>query len=237
MTAALKSVFTDLLGISEPVLNIEEFSWAHQLTESVKHSPDLGWLEQFDFQLLFCVDDTQSNFPLHPLIQDSARICTAYTQREFNFWEHHVGNDRIPIPMESTGPSVIRYFPPSLKVKGELHAIRPYQFKDLDNYKSNRVQFLRKRMKLIVPYREFKSIKNVSVDGSPLPYTLQGKKTYLSGEKVHLIKAWMYVGHPDYWNDLFDGGYSQFKTVAHHESRRAWLKEYYSYSKRTNEGS
>lgn len=233
MKNALRMVFPKLFG-TPSLPSDHEVNW---LNMSVAHSPDLGYLEQFEFQLLFCPDETQRGFPAHPLIEDSAFLCTAYTQKHFNYWQQR---DGLPIPMLATNPTLTKLFPPSLKVKGELHAIRPYQFKELDNYKDNRVQFIRKRVSLIVPYREVLDLPEPTepnvIDGvvQPLPLALMGKKGVLSPyEKVHIVKAWMYTGNPAYWDDLFDAGYSShiFKAVRTVESRRPWLKEYYTYPK------
>lgn len=215
-----------------------EVAW---MTEDVSHSPDLGYLEQFEFQLLFSPDETQRGFEKYSLIEDSAFVCTAYTQSNFNFWEERVRTKvGTPIPMLATQPTFGNIFPPSLKIKGEVHAIRPYQFKNLDNHKENRVQFLRKRVRLVVPYREVLNLPEPTepsvIDGivQPLPLALMGKQGVLSPyEKVHLIKAWMYVGNPAYWDDILDAGFNShaFKAVRDHQSRRPWLERYYSYSR------
>lgn len=230
-------VFPKLFGPSNFLPSLHEVNW---LTESVIHSPDLSKLEQYEFQLLFCPDDTQRGYPQYPLIEDSAFVCTGYTQKMFNYWQQRDGS--LPIPMEAgDNPIRSRFFPPPLKVKGELHAIRPYQFRDLDNYKDNLIQFERKRVRLLIPYREVLNLPEPSNgntrDGivQPLPLQLMGKQGVLSPyEKVHTVKAWMYVGRPDYWSDILDAGFNShpFKPVQSHVSRRAWLKEYYSYPKR-----
>lgn len=231
MTAALRHAITELLGLS-PDDPLQKY---RSLSEASKHSPDLGWLEQFEFQLLFCPDETQRSLPAHPLIEDSAFICHGFSRNLYNYWEQRVGVERLPIPMPGT-PTLTRYFPPPLRLKGELHAVKPYQFRELDNYKENRYKFLRKRVKVLVPYRPILR-RNVDTMGRKLPRALQGDKIILGTEHVYELKAWMYVGNPKYWDDLLDAGWNGFKIVSHYPSRRGWLKEYYSYSKFINESS
>ncbi len=216
---ALAQVFPKLFG---PPLELQdEIAWVRQM---VQNTPDIGKLEQYEFQLLFSPDETQRGYPQYPLIEDSAFVCHGFTQKPYSFWQQR---DRQVIPMEAGPEHAIKYFPPPLKVKGEVHAIRPYQFIDLDNFKGNTVQYVRKRVKLIVPYREVVSEEYGEKD---LPLALQGKKGALSPEKVVLVRAWMYVGNPEYWDSVLNT--HTFKAVQTHKSRVAWRQEYYSYPKR-----
>src|SRR5689334_19285952 len=108
---------------------------ADWLTEQVRYTPDNGWLEQYQYQLLFCPDEIQTIFPKYSLIKESDFMANGFTAGEFNFWEQK--GDRLPVPMKSTGPTFGRIFPPSLRIKGEIHLVRTHQFKDLDTYKLN----------------------------------------------------------------------------------------------------
>ena len=226
------NTFSQLFGAGINFPSEHEARW---LTDRMRYSPDYGWLEQFEYQLLFCPDDTKTNHSHHCLIEDSSLVATAYTIHNFNYWCMEVGEDRVPIPMlTDQRHHTIRYFPPPLKIQGEIHAVRPYEFLGLDTYKLNTVQFHRKRVNLIVPYREVIQEDYVLADADDpreLPLCLQGKKGAMSPEKVYIIRAWMYVGMPEYWDKLLDAGFRGFKTVNHHESRRSWLKEYYVYPK------
>jgi hypothetical protein len=224
--------FASLFGDAINFPSVQEARW---LTDRMKYSPDYGWLEQFEYQLLFSPDDTKQNHSHHCLIEDSAFVATAYTTHSFNYWCMEAGEDRIPIPMQNDNPKhTIRYFPPPLKIQGEIHAVRPYEFLGLDTYKRNGVQFQRKRVNLILPYREIlqeEYIFDGPTDYRPLPMCLKGKKGALTPEKVYIIRAWMYIAMPEYWDNLLDGGFRGFKTVNYYESRRPWLKEYYVYRK------
>lgn len=224
---ALQQVFPKLFGTPN-LPSQHEVDW---LCDSVKYSPDLGKLEQYEFQLLFCPDETQRGYSQYPLIEDSAFVCHAFTQKLYNYWQQRDGQ---LIPLEASAPAVVKYFPPSLRIKGELHAVRPYQFRQLDIYKGNTVQYERKRVKLLVPYREVMKEDYIELGGKPLPPALQGKKGTLSPEQVAVVRAWMYVGRDEYWDSILSP--FNFKAVQHHTSRREWLKEYYSYPKREISG-
>lgn len=225
--------FSDVnaFGVSFP--SVHEARW---LTDQSRYSPDLGYLEQSEFQLLFSCDDTRVGYERYSLVSDSVTLGTAYTQETFSYWLQEFqtkdGVERIPIPMRQQNAPSIRYFPPALKVKGELIAVRPYQFQGLDDYKRNREQFRRQRVNVLVPYRTRVDEHGAALHGIEVPEALRGKGHIFDlPEKVHVIRAWMYVGIPGYWDNLFDAGFRGFKTVNYYESRRAWLKEYYDFPK------
>ena len=238
MGFAALNAFANLFGTGVKLPDYKEARW---ITNNCKCSPDLAWLEQHEFQLLFACDDTKHGHPHHCLIEESAFIATAYTTQKYNYWVQEAGKERTPIPMEAHDKApVVRYFPPSLKIKGELHIVRTPQFKELDNYKLNTIQFRRKRVNVLVPYRKLSKIKNVdeNIPIRPMARALQGNlHTYLSPEAVYVIRAWMYVGKPEYWDNVLDAGFRGVKPVNHYESERQWLKEYYDYPRQKLESS
>lgn len=221
---ALARVFPKLFGDASNLPSKHEVDW---LNQSVQYTPDNAKLEEYEFQLLFSPDETQRGYPQHSLIEDSVFMTHAFTHRLYNYWQQRDGQ---LIPLEASAPAAVKYFPPSLRIKGEVHAIRPYQFRELDTWKQNTIQYTRKRVKLIVPYRQVIVKDYYDTDGRELPLCLQGKKGVLSPVQLHVVKAWMYVGNDDYWDPLLNA--YNFTKVQHHESRQPWLKEYYSYPKR-----
>ena len=224
---ALAQVFPKLFGTP----NLPDKNEVDWLNQSVRYSPDLGKLEQYEYLLLFSPDETQRGYSQYPLIEDSAFVCHAFTQRLYNYWQQRDGQ---LIPLEASAPAAVKYFPPSLRIKGEINAIRPWQFRQLDTYKLNTVQYTRKRVKLLVPYREVIISDYYDEDGKELPLCLQGKKGAHGPELMQVVKAWMYVGKDDYWDPILSP--FNFHKVQTHESRRPWLKEYYSYPKREISG-
>lgn len=234
MAFLARNQFAQLFGRSINFPSVQEAKW---ITDSVRYSPDLGWLEQFEYQLLFCPDDTKSGGTRHSLISDSQFIATAYSANKFNYWYQETGDDRLPIPVMSPekATTMIRFFPPPLKVKGELRLVRTPQFRELDSYKRNTVQFRRKRVNVFIPYRELQFKLNTLADDEsspfrPLPRCLQQTHhAILSSERMSVIRCWMYVAMTEYWDQLLDGGFRGFKTVNYYESKRPWLQEYYDY--------
>lgn len=219
----LAKVFPKLFGAPN-LPDAKEVAW---VSEQVRYTPDNSKLEQYEFQLLFSPDETQRGYPKYNLIEDSVFMCHAFTQKTYNYWQQRDGQ---LIPLEATAPAAVKYFPPSLRIKGELHAIKPYQFRELDRWKQNTVQYTRQRVKLLIPYREVIKSPYRDETGRELPKCLQGKVGVTSPERVHIVRAWMYVGNDNYWDSLLSP--YNFHAVQHHESRRPWLKEYYSYPKR-----
>lgn len=233
---ALAKAFDALFG---PQINFPDQDLVKWLNEQARYSPDLGWLEQLEFALLFCPDDTKSGHSRFCLVEEGVHLCTAYTQQPYLFWEQRVGDERIPIPLRAPeGAKAMDFgelcaFPQPRKIQGELRLIRTHQFRGLDTYKRNTVQFRRKRINVITPYREKFNAEQRDVDGKPLPLALQGKKGVSGPEMVHIVRCYMYEARPEYWDDLIDAGFRGFKPVRHFQSsRRAWLKEgYYAYPK------
>lgn len=237
---ALTRVFPALFG---PDVNLPDQSLVKWLNEQAQYSPDLGWLEQMEFALLFCPDDTKMGHSRACLVEEGVHLCTAYTQNNYLFWEQIVGDERIPIPLRA--PEGAKFmdlgelarYPQPRKIQGELRLIRPHQFRGLDTYKRNTVQFRRKRINLIIPYREKFDAEQYDVDGRPLPPALQGKKGLHGPWTTYVARAYVYEALPEYWDELIDAGFRGFKPVRHFTSERAWLKHgYYAYPKEIKSG-
>lgn len=216
---------------------------AQWMTDSVKHSPDLGWLEKFEFQLLFTPDTNRSGCSHYDLVEDGAFMATGYTERTHEYWydervtgvkpDGSVAKEYIGVPVPVKRQSILRWAPPALRIKGEIHAIRPYQFQKLDEYKDNRHVFVRQRVNILVPYVKL-SNDNADFD-RPVPRALEGKGySFLTDEKVQVVRCWMYVANLNYWNDLFTAG-SGLKPVRNFESRkqRPWLTRYYDFPRQS----
>lgn len=217
--------------------DIPDRNWFEFARMSSKHTPDIAKLEEYEYQLLFACDETQIRHVKHNLIEGGIYKCPGFTQSGYNYWQPET--PFLPVvPMKATGyRNPIPGYPPIAKIKGQLFAIRPQRFISLDNYKENGVQFLRERVKLIVPYRAVKWLSDPSI--APLdmePYAIEQGNPYIANgnvpsmyttkEKVVIIRAWMYIGVPEYWDKLisrFDYGSVQTFTA----KNRPWCHEYY----------
>ena len=196
-------------------------------------TPDVVQLSLSEYQNVFVVDDMKLDFPKYSAIAEhSAFLARAFTQKPFSYFVKNVGNEKIYIPLAAVDGKIKREH---CKISGELHTVKSTRIMDyLDIAKDNGVQFIRQRTKLIVPYRELHVTENKDADGRPLPPELLGKRGLISPEKVHIVEAWMYVGNPEYWDDMidrlyFDGG-NLFEPVWRSTAFRnkRWLDRYYN---------
>lgn len=221
----LARTFPKLFGYAPELPTHQE---ALQLTESCSRSPDLGELEQFEFILLFTPDRAQRGCSEYPMIEDSVYLGYGYTMENFNYW---LQRDGLPIPLLTTDTARSQWLPPPIKIKGEIHAIRPYQIRELDNFRDNLVSFRRERLTIQVPQRPVYRLPERYFNGKPLPFQ-QANQLAVGREVVHRLDVFMYIGVHDYWDELLDGGYN-FKPVDHYKDDRPWLQEYYSLKRET----
>lgn len=214
-----------------------ERNWFEYARQASIRTPDIAKLEEYEYQLIFACDETQIRHVKHDLIKDGDYICPGFTQSGYNYWLPETPFSPA-VPMKTQGyRNTLPGYPPIAKIKGQLYAIRPQSFINLDNYKENGVQFQRERVKLIVPYRAVKWLSDPSIaplDMEPYaieqgnPYVANGNvpSMYTTKERVVIIRAWMYIGVPEYWDKLisrFDYGSVQTFTA----KNRAWCHEYY----------
>jgi hypothetical protein len=178
--------------------------------EFYPHTPDAATLEESEHQLLFVCDTMMSNRIHFPKIKDHSEVLwRGFTYDSFTFFQRTLpGQVPEPIPLR-----IDTALAPRVKVFGEVHLIKSKFIKELDFMKVNRVQFERQRVKVIIPGRWRIDAENKSTDGKPLPKVLLGKKGLISPEEVYVRKMWMYVGRPECWEPLIDGGYF-FQKVA-----------------------
>ena len=201
--------------------------WVKERIGINHHTPDLFRLEQSEFQLLFVVDAMQRGQSEYSHIAEhSAMVTKAFTMQNYNLYVKN--SDKTVIPMLGSATSLN-----SLKILGEVHSVESTKFFELDKLKGNLVQFQRKRVRVVVPHRFILKDENRDIKGRRLPLCLQGKKGAISPERIHLLSVWMYVGNPDYWDSLLDGGFlfSQPEPkVPYEPDKRKWLKRFYKYT-------
>lgn len=209
-------------------------SWLQDRNFDRTRTPDALRLTEQQFQLLFVADRMKVGFSQYSLISEhSAFVCLAFTQKDFNFYHRKLPfiDDLVPLPADP--PSG---FVPNAKIFGELHSVESLRLTELDNIKENGVQFIRTRVPLVVPYRQMILEDYQDEEGRPLPIALQGKRGVLSPQRVHLVKAWMYVGNPDYWTPMLDGGFDfQSVKLKFPYKEKRWLKKFYHFTEQKNE--
>lgn len=208
--------------------------------QELKYTPDMGFLEQREWQLIFVFDELKKDHLKNELLGEERQLkYPAYTQKPFHVWDKPGNPLFSPVPTEANGFTVpIVGFPPIAKIKGEIWKIRPQQFPVLDTYKQNTVEFSRKLVRFIVPYRALVFLKDHTLDPFFGPivgnvganYT--GSSVRHSEEMVAIVRAWMYVAEPKFWDPILTA--YDFKGLETFSSKqRRWLDQYY-YVRRPN---
>lgn len=225
--------------------------WLSRVSNLHPHTKDMHQLEQKFSHRLFVVDNMKQNrgqqLGNHSLIADQNFICEAFTQsHQFTMRMKDGGktslNTAIPIMhAKETDPE---YVPshgalPRLPLKGELWAINPQRFYILDEQRQNGIQFQRCRVTIIIPYKEiffkdrqhaenlFRQIHKTETGGLKLGET--PLKSVFEYRGVLRCDAWMYLGIPDYWNNLFDGGYV-YPPAKVHDANNDLFKQCYNFT-------
>lgn len=194
-------------------------------------TPDICQLEQSMFQLIFLPDDMMRGKNNNHLIADAGRDGdvpvhpACFTLERFTFWKKDLGVESFPIPMaKDYQPSNwVRVKPTPAKIKGQLYAIFSPRIKRLDIHRQNGVQFIRKRQEITLPYR------NVKYDNHP-DAGFAAKIPEISIEYIRTVEAWMYIGIPEYWDNLI-GDIFQVRECNKFEldQPKFWIEEYYKF--------
>jgi hypothetical protein len=201
---------------------------------NVRHTPDASEIFQYKHMLLFVCDQHKSHMSCFPdtlkygptLMDGCADYPIVFTMQGFNMVYERSSGLVVPIHSEKTS------FLPQAKIKGQLHKVRPDLIQDLDIRYQNGVQFKRRRIKLLLPYRAKLRGPWRTVDGKPLPRALQGWRQKEFAEKIHIVEAWMYIGRHKYWHDRMDGGFETLQCpIFFPNVEKSWLPRYYEYTK------
>lgn len=197
------------------------------LEQETQYTPDVAVLEAHSWQLYFACDETQMGHA-KAVLGDVHYKCPGFTQKTFNYWDPNVPF-LPPVPIEATGyRNPMPFYPDIAKIKGQVLLVRPEALLRLDEYKEQGVQYRREKARILVPYRKIRSIRDhpdLPTDDIEIELA---KGLGLTFERIHIIRAWMYVGIPEYWDKLitaFDYG-----SVQTYESKsRLWCPTYYQY--------
>jgi hypothetical protein len=187
-------------------------------------TPDIARLQQYKVQLLFVYDECMKQHQRHSLIQPAEFQCTAFTEGQFSLWKKKLGKESFPIPLNTSSSMA-----PHSIIKGELWAIPPDNLVQLDNHKLNTVQFIRKRVRLIVPYTQQVWARDRDTSARIYNLATPPNSSILQVPRTALIKAWMYVGIDSFWDDQLDAGYL-FSPVRNYTPNNFKLTNYYYFS-------
>lgn len=215
-----------LLAPKSPLgYNLPSSEWFQYMKEETRYTPDIAVIEQFEWQWYFACDETQVGHLKHSLLGECEYGCPGFTQQSFNYWSPETPFVS-PIPLEASGwKNPVPGWPEIAKIKGQLLKVRPQGLINLDEYRENGVQYLRKKVRIIVPYRALKRISDhPDLSTEDIEQEIAGLG--LTFERVCVIRAWMYVGIPEYWDKLIST--FDYKSVQTYQAKnRQWCKTYY----------
>lgn len=184
-----------------------ESSWlTAKVSDILKNTPDAATIMRYEIQLVFIYDQMMGGmYEFDRVGNESFFGATAYTAADYVLWKKKLGLKSEAIALQPKSNQRYTIDTP-VRIQGEIYGVRPERLMELDKYKENMVQFKRIRARLVIPYRSISWIK----DRDAIAY-LSGKtepnSIILTDERVCEVKAWMYVGCPEYWDELLDGGF------------------------------
>lgn len=216
------------------LLRTPDLSYFHFMDSRVCYTPDAAALFEFKRVWLFVCDGHQSKHEHFPkmlkfgstLVPEYTTYPTVFTMQGFEMFYDTPSGQVVPLhAIEKTSF-------PSAKIKGQLHLVRPELIHSLDIRYQNTIQYRRRRIKLIIPYREKLRGPWKTVNGKPLPRALQGWRAKEGPEKIHILEAYMYIGRHKYWQSRLDGGYSTLQCpILFPNVEKNWLPRYYEFTR------
>lgn len=210
----------------------EEFrEWikAQRYGEAGTYTPDIVELELHPRVPIFVHDEMLPGGINHDMVTETNLkgrwpSYSGFTEDTFHMWHRRLGTDSYAValkadnvPQEHDRPEWAedtRQKPG--KIWGNIYHIRPYAFKKLDFVKANGVEFKRTKVNITVPIQKtfYKALPEVS------------------HEMKYVIPCYMYIGNPDFFNPLIDGGFEfiPVQQINYTAPRaRDWLDRYYVY--------
>jgi hypothetical protein len=197
--------------------------------QSPDYTPDAYSLEEKMFNFIFVSDTFKSGHKDNSMVTVGASglkpFFPAYTSEKFSFLIHK--KDKLPIPIRPLNhPDLPLFLQKDLRIRGEVYALRGCTIIELDNHKKNGVKFIRVPINVTVPYYKKKMVKTQTYGGT-WSVSYESSKDFLCS-----VKAWTYLGRPEYWLDqlLKEDAVFDFDTCPVYNSwDRIWIKEYFNY--------
>lgn len=187
------------------------WDWLQQSNE--EFTPDIAKLERYKYQLIFVYDEMMFGHPQEEVLKPEATILSkAITKNGYTLWKRKLGKQSYPVALDQKFHNLLK-----APIKGELYRMRSKHFITLDSYKDNGVRYYRKRIDVVVPWKEVVRHKKTNV-------------VITRAERKTEIKAWMYIGIPDFWEEILDAGFMS-SPVRCFQPNDPNLKPYYMFTK------
>lgn len=209
--------------------------WFESAAKQPTHTPDMFLLNNKPFHLLFEYSDLQENFPKHKTLLDLKPLYPGFTNQKFSLWRKNQHKETHVVALHTTMENTSI---PRIKIRGEVYRVPSDKFLYLDNYRSNGVKFIRKKVSVVLPFNDASQV---------LPYN-DPKWNYIKSTPgctpffpiVHSM--WMYVGLSEYWKKLIEWDYAYWgrtggkdftlcSSIVEDISNQPWLKNYYHFTK------
>lgn len=191
--------------------------WAETVSHAYRHTPDLYLIEDQARHLVFIYGEMMANRYFSCFLADHGEKRTeGFTvDKSFSLWSKRNGDLSYPIALRGVEDfRAINNNTNTARIKGEVWSITPQGMFALDNEFQNGVLFERARVRLTVPFQ-------VSC------FDNTGKRHYGTTDKRHsLVRAWMYTGNKEHWEDQLDGGF-EFSPAPRFKSKQNGFGDYY----------
>lgn len=175
------------------------------------HTPDLPFLEQFEFIRLFVYDRMKKNHSWNKLLgPESEFVAHAFTKHPFCMYNKDLGKQSFPVAIRPQPGSHLQEKFGELRgpayIRGEIHKVRPLTFRELDREMENRYVFRRERIRLLVPTKrlQFQRERYAEVRGNTVTHVTS---SYTEERVMHEVRAFAYIGMPEYWGDMLADNY------------------------------
>ena len=185
-----------------PKIAVPSKEWVQERLVPLDSTPDLCELEEKPTHLLFVYDAKMSGFNPNAFGEGAERLWNGFTVDNFTLMNQRLGKASAPVALSGdkyksivqtptyAGFKVHRGVVPAKPIKGEVWEIPHKMFISLDKEMDNTLYYERRYVKIAVPYRYLKQSKE--------------RGNYLTERVVEKVKAFMYVGIPDYWDNLVE---------------------------------
>lgn len=209
------------LGYSQPPKG-----WFDFALQETMYTKDIAVLEQHSWQLYFACDETQLGHVKQSLLGQNEYKCPGFTQRAYNYWDGGPVFGAVPLEAEEGYHNTMPNYPDVAKIKGQLLLIRPQAFLGLDSWKENGVQYTRAKVRIIVPFRSLRYIHDKNIPDPEIEYISESGHIGRTYEKVCTVRAWMYIGVPEFWDKLISN-YDWGSVPTFQARNRNWCRTYY----------
>lgn len=210
-------MFSSLSRILSGNSDLPTVSWIKERQKKTLYTPDISLLEKRPFQWLFEYGEAQPKHPefkthLEGHVADAPPMA-AFTLNDFTCYKQKLGKLSFPVALPEK-----HFNTHHCQVRGNLIGVRSTRFLKLDEHRQNGVAFQRHRIKVAVPH--FYMVENKGTQGL----------TRVVCEPA-LFSAWMYIGVPEYWNEVLDNGLIT-GNLSTYGDLEATIPQYYQFTRR-----